>query len=486
MADDRRLLQTALDHAGNFRSGLAARRPGVAVTPRELADRFGSPTPERGADGIEVLDALVEAADPGLMAPAGPRFFGWVVGGSHPVGVAADWLTSTWGQNSGNYYVAPAAAIAEKTAARWLLDILRLPDDCSVGFVTGATMANFVCLAAARTELLTRLGWDVEGDGLWGAPRIRVCVGADAHATVFAALQYLGLGRDQAIRIGTDSEGRMRPEELQAALAAGDDPAIVVAQAGQINTGAIDPFPEISEICRKAGAWLHVDGAFGLWARACPDRAHLAEAVDRADSWATDGHKWLQAPYDSGFAIIRHPAAHRRAMAIEASYLPIGDDAHNPSDFVPELSRRARGFSIWALLRALGRDGIAAMVSEHCRLARKIAAQLEAEPGIEVLNEVALNQIAVGFGAGWPSEAQEQAAKEVIDHIQRENRVFVAGGRWRGRWIMRVSVTSGSITGADADLLVASVVRAWRTVAAVHTSRSLCTSHKRTASEAVA
>jgi glutamate/tyrosine decarboxylase-like PLP-dependent enzyme len=459
------VLRRAFEHALAFRKSLPAHPPRPAFGAAELDAHFGSPTPETGLPGEEAIDALVAAAEPGLLRSAGPRSFAWVMGASHPVGVAADWLTSAWGQNSAIFATSPAAAVAEKAAAHWLLDILDLPRAASVGFATGATMANFVCLAAARNALLAREGWDVEAEGLQGAPLIRVFVGADAHATVFAALQYLGIGHARAVRVTTDAAGRMNAGALEKAMRRGGGPSLVVAQAGQINSGACDPFVEIADLCRDSSAWLHIDGAFGLWARSCPDLAHLADGAERADSWATDGHKWLQVPYDCGYAIVRDAEAHRRAMTIGASYLPSAMEGEfDPSGYVPELSRRARGFATWAMIRALGRDGIAAMVGRHCALARRIAATLAAEPGIEILNDVVLNQVMAGFGPGLPGERQDALAREVVARVQADNVCFVGGAEWKGRWIMRVSVISWQTTEADADALADAVARAWHAV----------------------
>jgi glutamate/tyrosine decarboxylase-like PLP-dependent enzyme len=458
-------LKRAAARAAAYREGVAERPPRPEITAEELRSRLGGPTPERGeADWAKIIDALADAAEPGVMGITSPRFFGWVMGGSHLAGVAADWLTSAWGQNAGLYHGTPAAAVAEEVSSGWLLDILHLPKACSVGFVTGATMANFTCLAAARDEALRRVGWSVENDGLQGAPRLRVCIGEDAHSTVFKALHYIGIGRANLVSIATDDMGRMRPDALEATLSGIDGPVIVAAQAGQINTGAFDPFTRIAAICKAASAWLHVDGAFGLWARACPDRAHLAAGLEEADSWSTDGHKWLQAPYDCGFAIMRDADAHRRAMAISASYLPEEASLLQPSHFTPELSRRARGFAVWAILRALGRQGVAEMVSRHCACARHAAERLAAEPGVEVLNDVDLNQVTVGFGAGWERGRQSAAAKEVIERVQRANRVFIGGADWRGRWIARISVASNETSLADADLLAEEIIAAWRAV----------------------
>ena len=394
---------------------------------------------------------------------AGSRFFGWVIGASHPMGVAADWLTSAWGQNAANHVASPAAAAAETVAARWLLDILDLPPEASVGFVTGATAANHVCLAAARGSVLRRFGWDVEGDGLFGAPPIHVVVGDDAHTTVFSALQFLGLGHNRVIRVAADAQGRMLLpafEQTMASLPPG--PVIVVMQAGQLNTGGFDP-AAIVAIAHARGAWVHVDGAFGLWARACPRVAYLAQGLEDADSWATDGHKWLQTPYDCGYAIVREAEAHRTAMTIAASYLPpVAEGERDPSHFVPELSRRARGFATWAMIRHLGRDGIAAMVDRHCRLAAQMAADLAQETGILIVNDVVLNQIILRFGG------DDALTTETIAHIQAHGILFAGGARWRDQWVMRLSVISGPTTEADAEMACAAIRSAWRAVRSRH------------------
>jgi glutamate/tyrosine decarboxylase-like PLP-dependent enzyme len=455
--DHRALFDRAVEHAKTFRDGIAARPPYPGLAGAQLEARFDGPTPEQAEDGIAVIDALNAAAEPGLTATPGPRFFGWVIGSSQPVGVAADILTSAWGQNAGSAACSPAAAMAEAVAARWLLDILHLPAEASVGFVTGGTMANFVCLAAARNAVLARVGWDVEAQGLIGAPRLRVFVGDDVHTTVLASLRYLGLG-SLPTRIATDTHGRMSADALAQELAAADGPAIVIAQAGQICTGAFDPFPEISAACRAHGAWMHVDGAFGLWALAAPQFADVTRACELADSWSVDGHKWLQVPYDSGFAIVRDATAHQRAMSITASYLPAAAPGqYDPGQYVPELSRRARGFAVWAQLRALGRAGIIEMVGRHCALARRLAARLAGEPGIEVLNTVHLNQVIVGFG-------DDERTRSVIRLLEARNQVLAGGAHWHGRWVLRFSVIAGPLTEADVDRLASVVIDAWRVV----------------------
>ena len=399
--------------------------------------------PENPADPAEVIGELVSKMTPGLRPMTSPTFFGWVIGGSHPTGVAADWLTSAWGQNSGNVVITPAAAAAEQIVSTWLLELLGLPPTSSVGFVTGATIANFVALAAARGELLRRVGWDVERQGLYGAPVIEVLIGADAHATVYSALRYLGLGSERVKAIETDESGRMRPDSLRDAFQSIDGPAIVIAQAGQINTGACDPFTEICTIAHDHGAWVHVDGAFGLWAQASPRFRHLTHGVELADSWATDGHKWLQLPYDSGFAIVKDRAAHERCMSIEASYLPSAESSvREPSAYVPELSRRARGFAAWAMIRALGRSGIVEMVERHCDFAAALGRKCESIPGVRIVAPIELNQLMLRFGDS------DEATLATVGEIRRRGRIVVGPALWRGEWIMRVSVCNFG-TGPD-------------------------------------
>jgi len=450
------LFQCSMEHAVTFRSDMEGRPVKPTIKPELLDMTLGGPTPEHGESGREVIDQLVTNASPGLMAVSGGRFFGWVIGGSHPVGVAADWLTSAWGQNAGNFHCSPAAAFSEKTVSRWLLDILNLPTSSSIGFVTGATMANFTCLAAARSEVLSRVGWNVEEDGLNGAPPITVYIGADAHTTVLNGLQYLGMGRKNVVTIAADEQGRMKPDLLAKHMAKTCGPKIVIAQAGQINTGAVDSMTEIVAICHAAGAWLHVDGAFGLWANACPATRHLTKSIEKADSWAVDGHKWLQLPYDSGFAIVKNEAAHRRAMNITASYLPETKGAgYQASQYVPELSRRARGFSAWVLIKTLGRKGIITMVEQHCAFAKNLEQSLMGIDGIRVLNDVVLNQLVMRFGN---SDALTDA---VIKRLQMRNKVFAEGGLWHGEKVMRISIISSETNQNDIDLLSSEIQASW-------------------------
>lgn len=455
------LLRRIADYAGAYRAGAETRLHRPELNFADVQARFDMPTPESGAPADEVISELIALSEPGLAAMIGPRFFGWVIGGSHETGMAADWLVSTWGQNTGNAYATPAAAAVEETAGRWLLDLLDLPRDSSIGFVTGATMANFTCLAAARGEVLRRAGWDCEAQGLFGAPAINVVLGEEAHSTVFSALKYLGLGTERVIRVTIDEQGRMLPAAFEAAMRNVTGPTIAIAQAGHINSGAFDPLPEIAPVVREKGAWLHVDGAFGLWARATRGLAHLAQGVELADSWGTDGHKWLQTPYDCGYAIVRHREAHYRAMGIAASYLPEGPDRH-PADYTPELSRRARGFGTWAMIRALGREGVDEMVTRNCAQARRMAQRLSQSPDIEILNDVVLNQVAVRCGTDLDDETANALTQKAIARIQREGECFVGGAHWCGRQIIRVSVINAATTDADIDRGADAILSAWR------------------------
>ena len=442
-----------------YRERIAAARTTPVAGYGEMLAAFAGPVPEQGGDATAIIKELAALAEPGIRASTGPRFFGWVIGNSHPTGVAADWLAASWGQNAANVQAAPAASAVEAVAAEWLLDLLGLPASASIGFVTGATVANFVCLAAARSEVLRRVGWDVEADGLFGAPPITVLIGDDAHATVYSGIKYLGLGAGRVKRIACDSNGAILPAAFEETLAATTGPVIAIGQAGQINTGACDPFAEIAPMARSAGAWLHVDGAFGLWAQASPVHRHLTAGVELADSWATDGHKWLQTPYDCGFAIVRDTEAHRRAMAITASYLPPPEGAErDPSAYVPELSRRARGFATWAMIRQFGRSGIAAMVDGHVAIAQHLAAQLATCPGIALITPVTLNQFMVRFGD------DDALTLAVVRQVQEDAVAFIGSALWRGEWVMRVSVTSVATTMVDAEVTVDAVIGAWKRV----------------------
>ncbi|PDT15592.1 aspartate aminotransferase family protein [Rhizobium sp. J15] len=458
------LFQDAARLAAGFRETAPARHVPRHDYAGSLAS-FDAPLPAAGADMADVIRELAETAEPGLHFTTGPRFFGWVIGGSHPVGVAADFLTSAWGQNAGNHAAAPAASAVEAVSARWLLDLLKLPAECSVGFVTGATVANFTCLAAARGEVLRRAGWDADAKGLFGAPEITVLIGDDAHTTVFSALQFLGLGHDRVLRLSTDAMGRIDPASLAGALALVAGPCIAVLQAGQINTGGFDDFTSLIPPLRERGAWVHIDGAFGLWAQASAKFSHLCRGVEAADSWATDGHKWLQTPYDCGYAIVRDELAHRRAMTIAASYLPLAAEGErDPSHYVPELSRRARGFATWAMLKHLGRDGIAALIDQCCASARLLAEHLAREPGITILNEVTLNQLILRFATDRPDEESDAITRKTIERIRAEATLFAGGAKWRGRDVLRLSVTNFQTTEDEARLAADSIIAAYRSV----------------------
>ena len=460
-------LELAARLGADYRREVAAANTFPVASYADILERFDMPVPDQGVDGLTVIEELVAGARDGLRPLAGPRFFGWVNGSSHPAGVAADWLTSAWGQNCAGIPMTPAGAAVETVTARWLLELLDLPSESSVGLVSGATIANFVGLAAARGELLHRAGWNVEDDGLYGAPPLRVLIGDDAHTTVFSGLRYLGLGAKRVETIATDALGRMEPAALEQALRRSSDPAIVIGQAGQINTGVSDPFSEIVPLVQAAGGWLHVDGAFGLWARASAQHRHLLAGIEGADSWATDGHKWLQTPYDCGFVICRHEAAHRRAMDMEASYLSrLATGERHPGAYVPELSRRSRGFAAWAMMRRLGRAGVARMVDADIAIAAQMAAGMAAIDGVEVINQPELNQFIVRFGSGADPAEGDRLTLATVAQIQQDAVAFMGAAMWRGQWVMRVSVSSIATTPEDGRITVEAVRAAWDEVRA--------------------
>jgi glutamate/tyrosine decarboxylase-like PLP-dependent enzyme len=406
------------------------------------------PLPAGPTDPAETLRLLDEVGSPATAAMAGPRFFGFVIGGSLPVALAANWLAGAWDQNSAYYRATPGTAFLEQIALRWLLDILRLPPECGGAFVTGATVANLGALAAARHAVLKRAGWNVEADGLFGAPPITVVIGAEAHPSVTKALGVLGLGRSRVVKVPVDREGRMRADQLPAI----SGPTIVCAQVGNVNTGAFDPVDEVCRRARAAGAWVHVDGAFGLWAAAAPSRSHLTVGIADADSWATDAHKWLNVPYDCGLAFVRDAHALQAAMAITAEYLPTESAFRNPADFTPELSRRARGVEVWAALRSLGRAGVGGIIERNCAQARRFAEKLTAA-GFEILNDVVLNQVLVSFG-------DAERTSQVIQRLQDDGTCWCGVTVWQGRTAMRISISSWATTEADVDRSVEAMVRA--------------------------
>ncbi|WP_200983551.1 pyridoxal phosphate-dependent decarboxylase family protein [Qipengyuania soli] len=471
MADDLErsfaAMRLAASMAEEFRRDIAEAEATPTAGYPELVRRFRGPVPETGGDAEDIIRELGELARNGIRGTTAPRFFGWVIGNSHPTGVAADWLTSAWGQNAANVQAAPAASAVEAVAVEWLLDLLDLPRTASVGVVTGATVANFVSLAAARSAQLRKVGWNVEADGLFGAPPIRVLIGADAHTTVYAALKFLGLGARRVREVATDDLGRMLPGDFEKALGEGEGPVIAIAQCGQINTGVSDPFHEIAPMVRDAGGWMHVDGAFGLWSRSSPKLRHLADGVELADSWATDGHKWLQTPYDCGFAIVRDAEAHRRAMSFSASYLPpANEDERDPSAYVMELSRRARGFAAWAMIRQLGREGIARMVESNVAVAQAMAAGMAAIEGAELVCPVELNQFMVRFGGDCDVEEGDRLTLATVQRLQKESIAFAGPALWRGQWVIRFSVSSCATTMEDGAITVEAVLSAWKAVQA--------------------
>jgi len=441
------LLADAAARATRYLETLDARS--VAPAPEAVARAragLGGPLPEAPQDPAAVIAKLDALGSPATMGVAGGRFFGFVIGGALPATVASSWLGTAWDQNASLMATTPIATVLEEIALEWLLDALALPADAAGGFVTGATMANFAGLAAGRHHLLARAGWDVEGQGLFGAPPLRVVVGEEAHSTLFAALSLVGFGRDRVVRVPVDGQGGMRADALPPL----DPMTLVCIQAGNVNTGACDPAVDVCARARAAGAWVHVDGAFGLWAAAAPACAHLVRGVDGADSWATDAHKWLNVPYDSGLVFCRHPAALRGAMSVTAAYLPVGAQ-REPCHYVPELSRRARGIDVWTALATLGREGLAAMIERTCRHARRFADGL-AGAGHEVLNDVVLNQVLVSFGP-------PDYTRAVIDGVQKDGTCWCGGTEWQGRTAMRISVSSWKTNDEDVEKSLAAILR---------------------------
>ncbi|GAB3076665.1 pyridoxal phosphate-dependent decarboxylase family protein [Pedococcus soli] len=435
--------------------GLRERRVGAPpdVTAQSLRAALGGPVPVRGSEPAEVVERLAAAVGPGLVASSGPRYFGYVVGGTLEAAMAADWLAVAWDQVAGLEVMSPAAAAVEEVTGGWLLDLLGLPAQASFGFPTGAQMANFTALATARHAVLERAGWDVEADGLQGAPRIQVVVGGQVHATVPQALRFAGLGSRPDVA-ASDEQGRMRPAALAQVLRRDEGPVIVCAQAGNVNTGAFDPFGELADLCAQAGAWLHVDGAFGLWAGASERLRPLVDGVERADSWATDCHKWLNVPYDSAFVATRDPVAHIAAMSWEAPYVVPGA-GRDPYRYVVESSRRARGFAIWAALSQLGRDGVADLVDRSCAHARRFASALvAADPRVAVLNDVVLNQVLVRF------DDSDDVTRAVLAGVQVGGEAWIGGSTWNGDAVMRISVSGWMTTSQDVDRSVEAVLAA--------------------------
>jgi glutamate/tyrosine decarboxylase-like PLP-dependent enzyme len=462
-------LSEAYDRALTYLKGLPERRVGPRATAAELRQALGGPLPTGPTDPPEVVEHLAKGVDDGLLPSGSGRFFGFVFGGATPASLAADWLTTVWDQNAGLYAASPAAAVVEEVTERWLVELFGLPESTSVGFVTGAQMANFTALAAARHEVLRRAGWDVERDGLIGAPPIRVLAGAERHDTIDRALRFLGLGTNTIVPIAVDEQGRMRADALAEAIdadpgrsAAGrgsaiSRPTIVCAQAGNVNTGAFDPIAEICDAAHASGAWVHVDGAFGLWAAVSPGLRQLVDGIDRADSWATDAHKWLNVPYDSGIVACAHPEPYRAAMSIRAAYLIQDENGERDSlDYNPEFSRRARGIPVYAAIQALGRDGIAEIVDRCHAMANRFADRLR-DAGFEVLNDVVLNQVLVRFG-------DDAVTRRVVTGVQNEGTCWMSGTTWQGKAAMRISVSNWTTGPEDIDRSAAAVQKVFRQV----------------------
>jgi glutamate/tyrosine decarboxylase-like PLP-dependent enzyme len=445
----RALLRETADHAADFLESLDERPVMPPVDLEALRARMGGPVPEGPTDPHEVIADLAAVGSEAAVAIPGGRYFGFVIGGSVPAALAADWLTSAWDQNAGLYVAGAAAAVAEETAGRWLADLLGLPRATSFAFITGTQMAHATAMAAARNHVLHEVGWDVEEKGLTGAPPIRVFAGEKAHSTFPRALRFVGLGTGSIEWIPSDDQGRLKPDALREALAGHQGPKIVCAKAGEVNTGSVDEFHPIADAAEEAGAWLHVDGAFGLWAAASPRFAHLVDGAERADSWATDAHKWLNVPYDCGIMLCARPEPHRRAISVRAEYLVHAEEGgpRDEVDWTPEFSRRARGFTVYAAIRQLGRSGVADLVERCCDHAARFAREVPAT-GAEVLNEVVLNQVLFRY------DTDERTA-EILRRVQESGEAWMSGSVWEGRQAIRLSVSNWQTSDDDIDRTLA-------------------------------
>jgi len=441
------LLKRAADHAVAYLDTIADRHVGAMATGDELRQQLAVPLPDAGDAEEVVIDALAMAGALGTVATQGPRYFGFVVGGSVPAATAADWLVSAWDQNAGVYVLSPIVSVVEDVTAGWLKELAGLPAGWSTGFVTGCQAANFTALATARHHVLNQAGWDVEANGLYGAPWVHVVCSDESHYTIFNALKLLGFGADRVTRVATDEQGRMRADALATTLESLTGPTIVCAQAGNVNTGAFDPIDDIATVTSAHGAWLHVDGAFGLWAAASPTRAHLVNGIARADSVATDAHKWINVPYDSGVVFTAHPASHRRAMTLSAAYIIESARERDPHEFVPEESRRGRAVPIYAAIRTMGREGFGALIDRCCTLATHLATRLRADDRLEILNEVVLNQVLIRV-RGAEADAR---TKQMVERLQQEGTCWASGTTWHGMSALRLSVSNYSTTEKDID-----------------------------------
>jgi glutamate/tyrosine decarboxylase-like PLP-dependent enzyme len=452
----RQLLERTAHLAADFREEVAERKVRALLSPAELQRALALPLTDAGESPAAVIDSLAQIGALGSVASAGARFFGFVIGSSTPAALAADWLVSAWDQNGGLYATSPLVAAVETVTAGWLCELAGLSPSTTVGFVTGCQMASFTGLAAARHRVLSNAGWDVEAQGLFGAPPIEVLVSAEAHYTIFLALRMLGLGASRLHRVPTDRQGSMRADALAQLLATAQGPCIVCAQAGNVNSGGFDPLEEIADLTHARGGWLHVDGAFGLWAAAAPQRAHLVRGIAKADSIATDGHKWLNVPYDCGIVFCTDAAAHRSAMSLAAPsqaapYLATSTELRDPHEFVPEESRRGRAIPVYAALRALGRLGLGELIERNCRQAQRFAAGLAAA-GYEVLNEIVLNQVVVVFG-------DAERTRRVVAALQEDGTCWCGTTVWQGRTAMRISVSSWATADADVEKSLAAMLR---------------------------
>lgn len=444
------LLDAAAKHARQYLDAVGERPVNAMLASEALRDALAVPLSDAGADSLQVIESLAACAREGTVATQGPRYFGFVVGGSLPVATAADWLVSAWDQNAGIHVLSPLVAVIETIASEWILDIAGLPLSWSTGFVTGGHMANFTALAAARHHVLDAVGWDVEGDGLYGAPPIEVIAGEQAHYTISTSLRLLGLGANRVHRVPMDEQGRMRPEELARILEQTSGPRIVCAQAGNVNSGAFDAIETIATETARHDAWLHVDGAFGLWAAASPSLKHLVAGIKRADSVSVDAHKWLNAPYDCGIVLCAHPESHRRAMTLAAEYIQETPREREPHEYTPEESRRARAVPVYAALRTLGRGGLRELIERGCELARRMAERLAAHPAVSILNDVVLNQVLVRV-AGADQRESDELTVAAIARIQAEGTCWLSGTTWRGVTAMRISISNWSTTADDID-----------------------------------
>jgi glutamate/tyrosine decarboxylase-like PLP-dependent enzyme len=457
---DTNLATRAAAHACAYLATIGDRPVRASLTSDQLRERLGGPLPDHADDPINVLDAIADAGKTGTVASQGPRYFGFVNGGSVPAAIVADWLVSAWDQNAQIFVMSPMAAVVEEIVAGWLKDLFGLPAAWSVGFVTGAQMANVTALLTARHHLLRQAGWDVESQGLFGAPPIDVVVSDEAHRTISSALRMIGLGAERARRVETDGQGRMRPDLLALALRDGQGPCLVCAQIGNVNTGAADPIEQIASIARERGAWLHVDAAFGLWAATSDSRRSLVAGIERVDSIATDAHKWI-VPYDSGLVFTAHPEAHQQSLVTPAHYMQMTPGEREPRSFTPDESRRARGLPLYAALRTLGRSGIRDLVDRCCALAQRMAGRLGDHGHVRILNDVVLNQVLVQFGApGGDAASAARLTTAVIERLQTGGTCWAGGTRWQGQAAMRISVSNWTTTPEDIDRSAAAILSA--------------------------